>query len=160
MRTLACALAAAALAACSSSPANVAGDYTVAVTNRDNGCNLANWTVGSSASNIGVTITQSGADAQATVNGLTGAYVSAALGSNVFVGTVDGDHLSLTLFGTRSQTMGNCTFTYNADLAADLNVDALTGTIDYTAKGNNNPDCATITGCVSRQDFNGTRPPT
>lgn len=147
-------------AACSSSPANVAGDYTIAVTNRDNGCNLANWTVGSSAQNIGVTITQSGSDAMATVNGVTGGYLNLALGSNVFSGTVDADHLSLTLFGTRSQTSGNCTFTYNAVIGADLNVDALTGTIDYTAKGNGNPDCATIDGCVSRQDFNGTRPPT
>ena len=34
-----------ALAACTS-PADVAGTYTIALTNRANGCNLQNWTVG------------------------------------------------------------------------------------------------------------------
>ena len=38
----------AALAGCSDDPANVSGDYTVSVANRDNGCNISNWNVGES----------------------------------------------------------------------------------------------------------------
>jgi hypothetical protein len=152
-----------AIAACgSSTPANVAGSYTIAVTNRDNGCKLQNWTVGDMASNIGVTVTQDGSTATATVNGVTGGYLTLALGSNVFTGNVDGDFLRLTLFGTRSQSSGNCTWTYNAVLGGTLTGDILQGSIDYEAKTNGNPDCTTmgITGCASSQDFNGTRPPT
>jgi phage-related protein len=149
------------VAACSSSPANVAGTYSVAVTNRDNGCNLMNWTVGNSAANIGVTITQNGTQAIATVNGLVGGYLDVVLGSHELSGTVDGDHLSLTLFGTRTSSSGNCTWTYNANLEADLNGDILQGTIDYRPKTNGNPDCTQMLAtCSSRQDFNGTRPPT
>ena len=148
--------------ACSSTPpANVAGQYTVAVTNRDNGCNLQNWTVGQSAANIQVAITQNGSTADATVQGAVGGYLDIILGSHDFTGTIDGHHLSLTLFGTRTSNSGNCTWTYNANLEADLSGDVLTGTIDYSPKTNGNPDCTpTLTTCASRQDFNGTRPPT
>lgn len=132
----------------------------MAVTNRDNGCNFANWTEGDQATGIGVQIAQDGSDVNATITGATGAYLSLVLGSNVFTGDVDGDDLTLTLFGTRSATSGNCTFTYNAELSGDVNGDTMTGRIDYTAKGNGNPDCAPIDGCVTFQEFNGTRPPT
>jgi hypothetical protein len=33
------------------------------------------------------------------------------------------------------------------------------GTIDYTSDTNNSSDCSTITGCVTTQDFAGSRPP-
>lgn len=149
------------VAACSSTPANVAGSYTVAVTDRDNGCNLMNWTPGNMNQGIGVTITQNGTTVVATVNGLTATYLDAVLGAHAFQGSVDGDHLSLTLFGTRTSNSGNCTWTYNADLEADLTGDILQGTIDYKPKTNGNPDCTTtLMTCASRQDFNGTRPPT
>ena len=150
----------AAAAGCSSTPVNVAGQYTVAVTNKDNGCNLMNWTVGQSASGIMVAVTQNGSQADATVQGLVGTYLDGVLGSHDFTGDVDGHHLSLTLFGTRSQNSGNCTWTYNADLEADLAGDLLQGTIDYQPKTNGNPDCTAMqNSCVSTQDFNGTRPP-
>ena len=147
--------------ACSSTPpANVAGQYTVAVTNRDNGCNLQNWTVGQSAANIQVAITQNGSTADATVQGAVGGYLDIILGAHDFTGNIDGHHLSLTLFGTRTSNSGNCTWTYNANLEADLSGDILTGTIDYQPKTNGNPDCtATQNSCKSTQDFNGTRPP-
>src|SRR4051794_20184230 len=101
-----------ALVACgSTAPANVSGDFTVAVTSRDNGCKLANWTVGNMNAGIGVTIAQDGATAMASVNGLVGGYLDLALGDHVFKGSVDGDFVNLTLFGTRSQSAGNCTYT-------------------------------------------------
>jgi hypothetical protein len=140
-------------------PADVAGDFTIAVTNRDNGCDLENWTVGDQASNIPVTITQDGSDVTATVGAGAGFILDLALGDNVFTGTVDGDDLLLELFGTRGQQQGNCSFTFNSTIDATITGDVLTGTIDYRAATNDNPDCAALEGCRSFQEFNGTRPP-
>lgn len=141
------------------SDANVEGNWTVAVTNRDNGCAFANWEVGNQASNIPVAITQEGSNVTATITGAVGGYVAFLLGSATFTGGVDGDALTLELFG-RAQTQGNCSFSYNAVLIGDVDGDTMTGRIEYRGVTNNNPDCAAIEGCVSFQEFNGTRPPT
>ena len=107
-----------------------------------------------------MTMTQQDADATAIVNGVAGGYLDLGLGSHVFNGGIDGDTVELTLFGNRSGTMGNCTYTYNAVIRGELNGDALTGVIDYEAKTTGNPDCAPIEGCASVQQFIGARPPT
>jgi len=148
-------------AACgnSSTPANVAGSYTVAVTNEGNGCNFQNWQSGNTASNIPVTVTQSGANATAVVGGAAGAYMTAVLGSNAFSGPVNGAQVDLTLYGTRSASQGNCAYTVNATMLATSMGDFLSGTITYTAATNGSPDCGALQGCQSIQDFNGTRPP-
>src|SRR5689334_22312380 len=143
----------------SSTPANVAGNYTIAVTNRDNGCAFQNFTPGNTASNIPFAVTQSGSNVSGTIQGLVGTWVSLVFGSNQFKGAVSGDTLNMTLYGTRSATQGNCTYTVNATVTATSNGDVLQGHIDYSKVGNGNPDCAGITGCITRQDFNGTRPP-
>lgn len=146
--------------ACSSnSPANIAGTYSVQITNGSNGCNLANYTVGNVTMDVGVTITQSGGSATATVTGTAGAYVQLVLGSDAFEGSVDGDDVDLQLDGTRAQTSGNCTYTYNAILTAALASNSLSGKIDYTPATNGNSDCAAIAGCITEQDFAGSRAP-
>jgi hypothetical protein len=152
-------LLAAAGGACSSTPANVAGDYTINLTDEANNCNLMNWNQGSGATGISVTITQDSSSASVTINGAIGAYVKAVLGSAVFASTVDADGLSGTLFGTTSANMGGCTYTYDADLDATLTGDTLTGTLKYTPKTNGSPDCGVLLTCSNVQDFNGTRPP-
>jgi hypothetical protein len=143
----------------SDEPEDVAGNYTVAVTNRENGCNLANWNVGEMATGILVTVTQNDANATALVEGGTGAYLMFVLGSRSFTGSVDGNHLDLTLVGTNSATTGNCTYTYNAVLDARLDGDALVGEIAYRPQTNDQSDCAPFEGCASIQGFNGIRPP-
>lgn len=158
MKGLAC-IALAVVAGCAGSDANVEGNYTIAVTNRDNGCNLANWMVGNQATGIQVTMLQEGSNVTATIEGLVGGYVELALGARTFTGTIDGDELTLALIGTRAQSSGNCAFTYNATLLGTAAGDTLTGRIEYTAATNGNPDCAALAGCVTYQDFNGTRPP-
>jgi hypothetical protein len=145
---------------CGGEDADVAGNYTIAVTSRQNGCELDNWMEGDTASGITATITQSGSAVTATLDGLVGAYYNAVFGSASFTGTVDGDDLELQIIGTRSATEGNCTYTFNAILNATIDGDTLTGTIDYQAATNDQPDCAALEGCTSTQDFNGTRPPT
>jgi hypothetical protein len=149
------------VAGCGSDPVNTAGNYTVGVTNRDNGCMLANWTVGAMSSNIGVTITQSGTTATATITGATAIVLDLVLGSHAFTGTVDGEMLDLTLLGTRPQTTGNCTYTLDGEIVATSTGELITGRINYKAATNNHPDCTTmnIQGCVTFQDFNGSRPP-
>ena len=145
------------LAACGGN-SNVAGSYTIALTNRDNGCNLSNWTVGNSTTGVGVSITQNGADVTAMVSGGGGLALGALLGTNTFTGD---DSIDLKALGSRANQSGNCTWTFNAEITADLVGDSLTGRIDYRAADNGNPDCTTknIHGCDSYQDFNGTRPP-
>lgn len=142
--------------------ADVEGNYTVAVTNRDNGCNLQNWTVGDSTPNIAVQITQDGASVTATVMGVTGAFLNLGLGSMSFSGDIDGNHMNLDLFGSRPQMQASCTYTYNAKILGSVDGDVIEGRVEYRAAvtSPNNPDCESINGCLSFQEFNGTRPPT
>jgi hypothetical protein len=147
-----------ALAACTST-ANVAGNYTIAATNRDNSCGFPGWTVGAQATGIQVTITQSGSGATAIIMGGGGFILDGLIGTHTFAGHVSGDSMDLTATGTTTHNQGNCTYTVNGEIHATLSGDSLTGTIDYTGAGNGMTDCAGITGCVSFQDFNGTRPP-
>jgi hypothetical protein len=146
-------------AGCSSDPVDAEGMYTVAVTNRTNGCNFMNWTEDESAAGIQVVINQEGSDANADVMGATRVYLDLVLGTHVFNGTVDGDELDLKIEGTPSTTTGNCTWSVDAQLLANLDGDVLTGRINYTVAGNGHADCAPYDGCVSYQDMNGTRPP-
>ncbi len=148
------------LGACTSD-ADVAGDYTVALTNRDNGCNLGNFTSGTTSTGVGVVITQNGSKITLTVNGLGGVALVALLGANgnVYAGSVDGDNFDVEAIGTRPNNQGNCTYTYNSAISATLNGDALVGRIEYTAADNGNSDCTQVHGCLSYQDYNGTRPP-
>lgn len=147
------------LGACGGDPVNAEGTYTIAVTNRDNGCNFQNWTVGDNATGIQVVVNQEGENANADVMGATRVYLDLVLGSHVFSGKIDGSDLDLTILGTRSATMGNCTLTVDATLLATLDGDVLTGRINYSYHGNGNTDCAPYDGCISFQEMNGTRPP-
>jgi hypothetical protein len=140
-------------------PVNAAGSYSVSLTNKDNGCNIANWTVGQMATNIPITITQQDANVTAVVGGLAGAALTLGVGSATFTGTVSGPNLKLQLFGTRANTMNGCTYTLNASINATLGGDLLEGSIDYTPATNGSPNCGTLSMCTSTQDFNGTRPP-
>jgi len=139
--------------------ADFAGDWTLAITNGDNGCAFDNWEVGNTASSIPFTITQSGVDVTGNVGGLAGTYLDVVLGSHTFTGDVAGSNALMTLYGSRSGSQGNCTWTVNATVDADIDGDVIIGTIDYTIATNGNPDCASLEGCHSVQDFNGTRPP-
>ena len=148
------------VAAGCTSDVNAEGTYTISVTNRTNGCNLANWTEGDTASNITVAMSQEDNRLTADVMGVTRIYLDIVLGGHVFTGHVHGDELDLLLESSRSQTTGNCVYTINAHMLSVLDRDTLIGRINYESATNGNSDCAGITGCVSYQDMNGTRPPT
>jgi hypothetical protein len=146
------------VAACSSDDASVAGDYTVTVTDGVNGCNLPSWTAGATSSAT-VTLTQSQNNVTAVVSGIAGLALNLGLGGNSFTGKVTGSDLDLHLFGTRSTTTGNCTYTLNAAIRAVAGGSSLSGQIDYTSATNGNPDCSAIEKCDSFQDLSGTRMP-
>jgi hypothetical protein len=159
MRHLLTLMAALTLAACDSSPANVAGDYTLNLTNHEDSCAFPSWTEGNSTSGVAFTITQNGSAIDGTIGGVAGAYVDALLGSKTFNGSVDGDQLTLVLHGTRAFNQGGCTYTVTGTATATLASDVLQGTIVYTTATNGSPDCGTLEGCHATQVFNGTRPP-
>ena len=144
------------VAACSSNDVNAAGDYTVTVTNGNNGCNLPSWTSGATSSAT-VTLTQNQNNVTAVVTGVAGLALDLGLGGHSFTGKIDGSDLDLHLFGTRSNTAGNCTYTLNAGIRAVVSGNMFTGQIDYKSATNGNPDCAGIAGCDSFQDLAGTR---
>lgn len=141
--------------------ADLAGNYTISLTNGANGCNLGNFTPGDTTTGVAVVITQTGSTVTATVNGVAALALAALLGAgkNVYTGSVSGDDMTVESIGTRANTSGNCTYTFNSKIHGTLDGDVLRGTIEYRAAGNGNSDCAQLAGCISVQDYNGTRPP-
>lgn len=144
------------LAACSDETGNAAGDYKVTTTNSSNGCNVPNWTIGDTV-DATVTLAQSDNTLTADVTGLGAVILELALGGHAYAGSIHDTTIRLALYGTRAYTSGNCTFTYNSEIFAVLDGDLIDGQINYTSKGNGNPDCAPITGCKSIQEFTGAR---
>ena len=138
--------------------ADVAGVYSVGITNEGNTCPFDNWEVGKETPGVGLTITQDGQTIHGQLDGLVGAFFALAFGSAEFDGTIKGSSLTLNNYGTRPQTMGNCSFTYNSTVRGSLTGDSIAGTITYSAATNNNPDCAAVE-CSASQKFSGSRPP-
>ena len=143
-------------------PVYVAGDYTIAVTAGANGCNLANWTTGSTASGIMLQLVQTQGDpaVSGTIQGALGVLFQIVLGTNSFTGRVGGRNLEALLTGTSTLTQGQCQYKIQVDLKGQLSGDVLTGTVDFTTSTNHSADCGALEGCHSTESFNGTRPPT
>ena len=151
------------LAACSSSSnfqasANVAGAYTVNVTNADNGCNIENWDDGKSTSDIPFTIVQQDANLTGELQGGAGLLLDLWIGTNDFTGTANGESFDITAHGTKMQAQGTCMYDLNAEIQGSISGDAISGTIKYAPATTNDPACASLQ-CSSTQNFNGTRPP-
>jgi hypothetical protein len=138
--------------------ADVAGSYTIAITNGASSCSFDNWVEGKETSGIGLVMTQEGQKVSATLDGATGALFNLLFGSADFDGTIKGSAVTLTNYGSRALQDGNCSYTYNATVTATQSKDAIEGTITYATKTNGNPDCTAIE-CSAKQRFNGTRPP-
>lgn len=146
------------LAACGGDDVNVAGSYTMQVTNGENGCMFASWTVGAQGQ-APVTITQEGSQVTATVMGFAAISLGVAVGSNVFTGTIDGDELDLAIIGDVALSQGSCAYTINAEIHATARGDSMSGRIEYRAATNNSSECGALTGCLTVQNFAGSRPP-
>lgn len=151
------------LAACSDStlpPEDLTGNYTVAVTNRENGCNFQNWTVGQSSTNISMTVTQQGSNGiTAVIGGAAGAYLILVMNTATFTGSVSGPTGTMTATGSRTGQQGNCAYTLNANATISLAGNAINGSITYVPKTNGGTDCGVLNTCSSRQELSGSRPP-
>jgi hypothetical protein len=164
MKKLAVVVAVSALvAACSGSdstspPSNVAGTYSVSITNTNNDCQYANWTIGNTAQNIQFDVTQNGASASGNVKGLANIYF-AVLGIGTLTGNVNGDSASLTAVGTTPLTKGACQYHVQATATFTLTGNTINGSMVYTNQTNNDPSCGTLTTCSSTQSVAGSRPP-
>jgi hypothetical protein len=145
----------------SDAPVDVNGDYTIAVTAQQNGCQIPNWTVGAMSSGIQLSIVQNPGSSALTgsVGGATGLLLSLVLGTNAFTGRISGPTIEALLTG-KSFTQGDCNYVIQVDLKGQLAGDVLTGTIDFTTSTNHSPSCGVLEGCHSLEAFNGTRPPT
>ncbi len=140
------------------SDANVAGNYTAAITNRADGCSIG-WTSGEQATAT-FSVMQSGSDVTLTVNGLASIFVAAQLGTSTFTGDVSGDELDLRVTGTlKKPPVGGCEFTFNGKVSASQDGDTMSGRVEYRAATNGHADCGSREGCLSVQEFNATRPP-
>lgn len=106
-----------------------------------------------------VSVTQASGDATADVSGVGRLFLDAALADHVYTGPVDGEDIDLEIFGTNSTNQGNCTYTYNSEMLGTANGNSLLGEIHYTAATNNNPDCSSLQGCLSLQEFAASRAP-
>ena len=93
-----------------------------------------------------------------TIDGLAGGFFVLALGSANFSGSIHGNTLTLTNYGTNSAKQGNCTYTYNATVNGTQAMDSISGTITYSPQTNGNPDCSAVE-CSATQKFSGSRPP-
>lgn len=137
---------------------DISGNYTVAVTNRQSTCDFKDWVEGKQTSGIGFVVTQDDDSLHATVDGVTAVFFNLALGSAQFDGTAERSSFELINYGSRAQTRGNCTFTYNATMAGELAGNAISGTISYAPMTTDSPDCADVK-CEAVQEFSGSRPP-
>ncbi len=139
--------------------ADLAGDYTIAVTNKSNGCGFDGWEQGKTATDLPFLVTQDGDQVTGTVGGAAGALVELWLGSSTFEGTVTGTSFSMTSYGTNSGATGGCALTINAIADGTSDGDLIEGTLRYTPETNGSPDCGQLNDCETVQAFNGTRPP-
>jgi hypothetical protein len=143
-------------AACSSSssgpPADVAGTYTLSVTDGANGCTIPNFTTGATSTGVMVQITQSGSNVSATVMGYSGLVLAFATG-NTLSGTISGNQATLTATGNHTQ--GNCAYTTTASSSMTFSGKQVQGSISYTDTGNGSTDCGALQQCTSTQTFTG-----
>ncbi len=147
------------LGAVGCAPADVAGNYTVNVTNGENGCAFDGWTVGETASSIPLVVTQDDSTVQLDVQGTTGGLLDLVIGSSLFNGTVSGNGIDAALVGSNSARQGECAYTITVDLDASIDGDFLEGELRWRPVTNHHADCGILETCSTFQSFNGTRPP-
>jgi hypothetical protein len=104
------------------------------------------------------TVSQDGSDVTLSVTSpqTVVASFSTRFGTVRFDGEVDGDDVELAEAGTARIVVGSCDFTFEGKIIASQDGDTMKGRIEYRAQDNNG-DCGTRDGCVSKQTFTGAR---
>lgn len=144
--------------ASSAPPADISGNYSISVTDADNGCQLGNWVAGQSAQNIQFVVTQNGAALTGEVKGVAAIYFALA-GIGPLQGSASGTHGNVTAVGTTSIKDGTCAFFYRVTADFTLTGNAINGTMTYSHSTNHDPSCGYHETCTSTQNVSGSRPP-
>jgi hypothetical protein len=159
MRTITLVLVAA-VAGCSASseppPAAVAGNYTLTVTDQQNGCSVENFATNASQTGITIAIAQNGGFLSATVMGSSGLVLAFSTGDTIS-GTIEGEEASLS--SSASHMQGNCAYSTTATANIAFHNGQAQGTMLYTDTGNGDPSCGVMQQCTSTQTFTGTLMP-
>lgn len=141
-------------------PADVAGNYTVNLTNGPNDCAYDFWAAGDSTSGISLVVTQDEDQVAMSVEGATGVILDVGVGGSQFNGQVGGNDITAALIGDVTRSEGECVYTITVDADASLDGDLLEGELLWRPLTNGHPDCGILDSCEgNRQSFNGTRPP-
>jgi hypothetical protein len=140
-------------------PADFSGRWSFALTNGANACGFADWNEGATTTDIPVSITQSGAEVSAVIEGLWGTFFQLQAGGRTLTGQAEGDSVALTLQGDTAHREGACTWTWIARVDGEIDGDLLTGYVEYVAATNGHDDCGQRNDCATTQEFNATRPP-
>jgi hypothetical protein len=139
--------------------ANVAGDYTVSLTNGANTCpSKSDWIEGNQSTGIPFTIQQDGNRIWAEAEGPAAVLFILVTGEVAFEGEVHENAFSMTNYGTKVSQEGNCTYTVNATIAGTVDGNTIEGTVVYRPAVTDNPDCAAL-DCQAEQLYSGIRPP-
>lgn len=142
-------------------PADVAGDYTVSLTNVHNTCPTMaeSWTDGAMNEGVDFLIEQRCTTLSAETMGDPALYFLLLLGANDFKGELDDSHFVLTNHGTKEYTYESCDYTIDAVVEGDLDGDSISGTLTYTPVIKPSADCMGYE-CAAEQTFTGVRPHT
>lgn len=144
-------------------PVDMAGEYDLTITNGDNGCGFAQWTVGTITRSVPLTITQGDpgpADVIGIIGGIVGLTLRLSVGSDTLRGTVTGDDVEMSLLGQEQGADEGCTYRALGTAYGTLTGDALQGRVEYTyVIVHDGGNCGDKADCVSVQNFIGARPP-
>ena len=142
-----------------SAPADVDGEYSVALTNRENGCEFQDWEVGGQTTAVPLTIEQKDEEVTGQVTSFAGLVLWALTGNATFRGTAGPSSVTMEIQGNVRHREGACEFWVDATLEAEVSGETLSGTITYEKRPLPGADCSLSPGCSSIQAFNATRPP-
>lgn len=130
------------------------GDYTLTLTNADNGCRFPQWHSGDS-SMTPFTLSATGAMLVGEPHGPMATVLDQWLGAHTFIGAAHGAALALTLTGTKPAMQRDCTYTFDATLDATIAGAMLSGTLTYRPRTTG--DCGDLTDCTTTQELHGVR---
>jgi hypothetical protein len=139
-------------------PADIAGDYTVALVNHENTCpDVPDTWEGGMTEGVPFSIEQKGVKLTAETMGVSALAFIVRTGSNAFAGEIHESHFVLVDHGTKLDMYGDCSYTLDVIVEGDLDGDTITGTVTYKPVIDDSSVCADY-DCAAVQGFSGTRP--
>jgi hypothetical protein len=137
-------------------PVDVAGEYTVSLTNTTNDCMMP-WKDGATTNGVLFTIRQTGTQLTAEADGDAALSLVLLTGTNLFDGNIHGNGFTLVADGPTVFQAGNCMYNVDATVEGTIVDNIIHGTLTYSPVFGSDPECAQY-ACTAVEDFTGTRP--